>query len=241
MPPKSPTRSLVRITLGEQIYEQVKESVIDQTRPPGSRLNIDALAREFGVSSTPIREALARLEQEGLVRLELFAGYSVLPPPQPEYLVGLFQFRILWEGSCAETGAPRKDPEILATMEGAWRKMASIGLLGTRYREYRRFTEADAMFHQAIIDSAANPAMSAIYASLHVIMLQSRLYLTRTASGAPSEEVMSEHEAILHAYRIGDGAAARLAIERHFAGGCRRLHAATLAAECQGVVAIKDS
>lgn len=225
---RSPTtsRSIVRTALAEQIHEQIKESIIDQTRPPASRLNIDALARELGVSSTPIREALARLEQEGLVHLELFSGYSVVPPPEPEYLDGLLRFRTLWEGHCAELGAPRKDAKTLAAMTSAFNKMKAVRRLGTRFREYRRFTDADAAFHQAIIDGAENSAMSAIYARLHVIMLQSRLYLTRAKSGAPSAEVMREHAAILDAYEVGDGAAARLAIAKHFEGGCRRMRAA---------------
>src|SRR4051812_20279863 len=110
-PSRTATRAILRVTLAEQLQEQLKESIIDGTRPPSSRLNIDALAREFGVSSTPIREALARLEQEGLVRLELFAGYSVVPPPEPDYVIGLFELRILWEGHCAELGAAKRKPQ----------------------------------------------------------------------------------------------------------------------------------
>ena len=153
------TRVILRVTLAEQLHEQLKEGIIDGTRPPSSRLNIDALAREFGVSSTPIREALARLEQEGLVLLELFAGYSVVPPPKPEYVIGLLEFRILWEGHCAEVGAAKRKPETLAALIAAYDKMASVRRLGTRYREYRRFTEADGEFHQAIIDGVENPCL----------------------------------------------------------------------------------
>jgi DNA-binding GntR family transcriptional regulator len=219
----SPPRAVVRVALAEQLHEQLKESIIDGTRPPSSRLNIDALAREFGVSSTPIREALARLEQEGLVRLELFAGYSVVPLQEPDYVIGLFQFRILWEGHCAELAAPKRNAKTLAALTAAYQKMTSVRRLGTRYREYRRFTDADAEFHQAIIDGAENPAMTAIFAKLHVIMLQSRLLLTRSDSGAPSSEVMREHKAIMDAYEAGDGAAARKAVAAHFEGGCNRM------------------
>ena len=222
-PPRAAAGAIVRVTLAEQLHEQLKESIIDGTRPPSSRLNIDALAREFGVSSTPIREALARLEQEGLVLLELFAGYSVVPPPKPEYVIGLLEFRILWEGHCAEVGAAKRKPETLAALIAAYDKMASVRRLGTRYREYRRFTEADGEFHQAIIDGAENPAMTAIYSKMHVLMLQSRLLLTRSDSGAPNAEVMREHKAILDAYVAGDGAAARKAVAAHFEGGIRRM------------------
>ncbi|MGE8941795.1 GntR family transcriptional regulator [Leptospira interrogans] len=212
--------------MSEQTYEDIKERIIDQALPPGARLNIDALARELSISSTPVREALVRLEREQLVSLELYAGYSVAPPPKPEYLEGLLEFRILWEGHCALIGAPKKRPETLRVMEQCYKKMHAVRRLGARYREYRKFTDEDARFHQAIIDSAENPAMSKIYAGLHIILLQSRLYLTRSATGAPSEQVLGEHAAILEAFKAGDGEAARSAIVAHLEGGRARLRLA---------------
>jgi DNA-binding GntR family transcriptional regulator len=225
---KTAPRALVRTTVSEQTYEDIKERIIDQTLQPGARLNIDALARELSVSSTPIREALARLEREQLVSLELYAGYSVAPPPHPDYLEGLLNFRILWEGHCASIGAARRSAEILRTLEQSYKKMRGIRRLGTKYREYRKFTDEDSRFHQAIIDSAENPAMSKIYAGLHIILLQSRLYLTRSATGAPSENVLSEHERILQAFLDGNGEAARDAITAHLESGRARLQAAVL-------------
>jgi DNA-binding GntR family transcriptional regulator len=216
-------RTLLRTSVAEQIYEELKERIIDQSLPPGARLNIDALARELGASSTPIREALARLEREQLVMLELYAGYSVAPPPRPDYLEGLLDFRILWEGHCASVGAPLRRPETLRTLEQCFKKMRNTRRLGTRYREYRKFTDEDALFHQAIIDSAGNPAMSKIYSNLHIILLQSRLYLTRSVTGAPSSEVLSEHERILQAFLNGDGEEARIAVRDHLEGGRARL------------------
>lgn len=220
---KAAPRSIVRTTVSEQTYDDIKERIIDHSLAPGTRLNIDALSRELKVSSTPVREALARLEREQLVLLELYAGYSVAPPPEPAYLKGLLEFRMLWEGECALIGAPRKAPATLQVLEQSYKKMSSIKRLGTKFREYRKFTDEDAVFHQAIVDSAENPAMTKIYASLKIIMLQARLYLTRSVSGAPSEEVLSEHSSILQAYQAGDGEAARLAVVAHLKGGCARL------------------
>lgn len=216
-------RALVRTTVSEQTYNVIKERILDQALPSGARLNIDALARELSVSSTPIREALARLEREQLVSLELYTGYSVAPPPTPEYLEGLLEFRMLWEGHCALIGAPKKRSETLRAMEQSYKKMRAIRRLGTKYREYRKFTDEDARFHQAIVDSAENPAMSKIYAGLHIILLQSRLYLTHSATGAPSDKVLTEHEGILEAFLAGDGKAAQGAITSHLEGGRMRL------------------
>jgi len=68
-----------RQILTDGVYEAVKELVMDQHIEPRSRVNIDKLARDLGVSPTPVREALARLESDGLVIKEPLRGYSIAP------------------------------------------------------------------------------------------------------------------------------------------------------------------
>lgn len=223
------SRVIVRTTLSEQTYEAIKERILDQTLEPGVRLNIDSLSRELSVSSSPIREALARLEAERLVVSELYAGYAVAPKPSAKYLADLLEYRIMLESQCALLGAPRKDRQILAQMRQAYDRMAAIPRLGTRYREYRRFVQADAWFHQLLVDSADNEVMSTTYDSLHAILVQSRLYRTRKGGSAAYAEVMDEHTVILAAFDAGDGTAAADAVKAHLEGGRRRLISRELA------------
>jgi DNA-binding GntR family transcriptional regulator len=216
-------RSIVRTTLSEQTYEAIKERILDQTLPPGMRLNIDSLSRELAVSSSPIREALARLEAERLVVSELFSGYAVAPTPSASYLSALTEYRIVIESHCARVGAAKQNKATLTQMRQAYAKMDAVPLLGTRYREYRRFVEWDGKFHQILVDSAANEVMTVTYASLHALLVQSRLYRNREGGSTPSAEVMSEHRRILDAFENGDGEAAALAVREHLEGGRRRL------------------
>jgi DNA-binding GntR family transcriptional regulator len=216
-------RTIVRRTLSEQTYEAIKERILDQTLEPGARLNIDSLSRELGVSSSPIRESLARLEAERLVVSELYTGYAVAPKPSGRYLADLVDLRIVIEGHCALVGAPKKDTDILLQMRQAWERMSSVASIGTRYREYRRFVEADAWFHQLLVDSADNEAISETYESLHAIIIQSRLYRNRESGAARSIEVTNEHRLILDAFEAGDGRAAAAALREHLEGGRRRL------------------
>jgi DNA-binding GntR family transcriptional regulator len=222
-------RTIVRTTLSEQTYEALKERILDQTLEPGARLNIDSLSRELAVSSSPIREALARLEAERLVVSELYAGYAVAPKPSGKYLADLLEYRLVLESHCALIGAPKKDPQILTHMHQAYDRMAAIPRIGTRYREYRRFVQADAWFHQLLVDSAANEVMSTTYESLHAILIQSRLYRNREGGSTPSSEVMEEHTKILAAFDAGDGDAACEAVRIHLEGGRRRLISRELA------------
>lgn len=226
---KSTGKALIKTTLSERTYEAIKERIFDQTLLPGSRLNIDALSRELRVSSSPIREALARLATERLVNVELYTGYSVAPPPSLEYLHSLLNYRIVVEGHCARCGV-KNSPQSLTLLRQLCEKMAAIPRIGTKYREYRRFIEYDGEFHQVLVDSARNEVFSETYASLNAIILQSRLYLNRVG-GAPSDEVVDEHRLIVAAFEKGDGKAAEAAVRNHLEGGRRRLLSGRFLAE----------
>ncbi len=219
-------KSLQRTSLSDLTYEALKEQILDQKLAPGARLNIEALKRSRGVSSAPVREALVRLEAEPLVVLELYAGYSVAPHPTPEYLRQLLDFRILVEGHCARVGAARRHPATLALLKTLVGRMGQTRRLGAKYREYRKLTQADAQFHQAIVDSAGNEVLSEVYASKRAHLLMSRLFINRADAGRPAGVVTDEHRAILEAYLSGDGPGAERAVLRHLKSSGRRLLAA---------------
>lgn len=219
----APARGITRTTLSEQTYETLKERILDKTLPAGAKLNIDALSRELNVSSSPIREALARLEGERLVVSEVYAGCSVAPEPTAGYLHSLLDCRVVLEGHCARIGAPRKDPKVLDVLRSAYLEMAAIPAIGTKYREYRRFVQADARFHQAIVDSAANEVISGLYEGLNAIIMQSRLYRDRQGGSSRAHEVLDEHRRILATFEAGEGEAAARMLREHLEGGRRRL------------------
>ena len=219
-------KSLQRTSLSDLTYEALKEQILDQKLAPGARLNIDALTRSLKVSSSPVREALVRLEAERLVVLELYAGYTVAPHPSPDYLRQLFDFRILVEGHCARVGAPKQQPATLDLLQTLVKRMSLTKRLGAKYKEYRKIGQADAQFHQAIVDSAGNDVLSEVYASKRAHLLMSRLFINRADAGRPAGVVTDEHRAILEAYLAGDGPGAERAVLRHLKSSGRRLLAA---------------
>jgi DNA-binding GntR family transcriptional regulator len=218
-----PRPALNRTPLSEQIYEILKERILDQDLLPGARLNIDALARDLGASSSPLREALSRLEAERLVISAPFSGFTVAPAPSRAYLRDLIDFRIMLEARSAEIGAPRQDPEILAELRLMAQQMAGTRKLETHYKQYRRFVSADIRFHQAIVRSGGNEVIIDAYLGMNAILHQARLYLHRLSGEARAIEVAREHADILRAFEAGDGAAASIALRRHLEGGKRRL------------------
>ena len=227
----APTRPQIgRSGLTGQAYEALKEQILDQTIAPGARINIDQLVTELGVSSSPIREALARLLSERLVTFEPYIGYSAAPIHGDAWFRDMLHFRIMLEGAAASSGAPRRDPAIVSRLEEAFAEMGSSGL-GQHYRKYGRFNTADAKFHRTIIASAGNAVFVQVYNDLQPHVHYARLYLNR---GVEEEsDVAAEHAAIVTAYRDGDGEAAREAVVAHLTAGSARLLKSAAAARAR--------
>ena len=101
-----PRQKIERVALLDQVYEVLKERILDRAYQPGARLSIDALARELQVSSTPIREALGRLTAEGLVAAAPFVGFSVASMPTRKYYLDLYAFRLVIETWAAASQLP---------------------------------------------------------------------------------------------------------------------------------------
>src|SRR5690349_11044304 len=107
-------RPLKRSTLGEDVYAALQALIMEHTLAPGDRLNIDALARQLEVSPTPVREGLARLESDGLVRKKPLAGYTVSPLLTRDEFTEMFEMRLLLEPAAARWAAERADADLRA-------------------------------------------------------------------------------------------------------------------------------
>src|SRR5262245_38899724 len=95
----------MRVTLADGVYESIKALIMDHAVAPGDRTTIDALASQLGVSPTPVREALARLESDGLVRKRPLAGYTTTPLLSRAQFEELFEMRLLLEPAAARRAA----------------------------------------------------------------------------------------------------------------------------------------
>ena len=111
--------------LAEEVYRRIRADIMSLKLPPDTRVSVDSLARELGVSQTPIREALSMLEANGLVSKKHFTGYATAPRMDRAQLDELFEFRLL-----VEPHAARKATEAMVSTDVerlAW-WMKSYGL-----------------------------------------------------------------------------------------------------------------
>ena len=207
-----PTR---RNTLADEIYESVRTLVMDHVVAPGERINIDALARQLQVSPTPVREALARLEADGLVTKRPLAGYTATALLTRAQFDELIEMRLILECAAAQRAAGRAaaghlpGADLTALREAANLPDPVPGANG--FAGIAAFTAQDARFHHRLAEQAGNRML---YEA--VVRLRSHLHLFRlhfpTSHHGPSA---SEHHHVVDAVVAGDPDAARAGMRAH--------------------------
>ena len=208
-----------RQTLTDSVYEAVTELVMDQHIAAGARVNIDQVARQLNVSPTPVREALARLEMDGLVMKEPLRGYSVTPTLDTKTFNDLYDVRRLLEPFAARRAAERRDGNVLGVLDrelDGMRRLVgtSAGPAGSTYHDYRAFAMQDARFHEAIAGTSGNSLLSDTLRRLRSHLRLYRLYHRYYTMDIGAATVI-EHESILEAIRAGDAGGAEAAMLDH--------------------------
>ncbi len=202
-------RPLRRLTLTEDVYEAVKSLIMDHRIAPGERVTIDALARQLAVSPTPVREALARLEADGLVRKRAMAGYSTTPLLTRTEFDDLFEMRLLLECPAAARTATRVDA--VDTDSLAADAELPDRLDGDGYAGHAAFTAQDARFHERVAAASGNALLHAAIVRLHAHLHLHRLHFPATHLGTSG----AEHRRIVAAIAAGDPTAAAEAMRAH--------------------------
>jgi DNA-binding GntR family transcriptional regulator len=204
--------------LGGDVYEVLKQSIMDHIIEPGARLSIDALARELEVSQTPIREAMARLESDGLVNRVALRGYSASPVITRLELEDLFGLRLLLEPWAAGTAAERLDPDSAAALRTEMDSLTAVPD-GTDYEVYKTLAAHDARFHDLLLGTAGNEAVRQAFERTHCHLHLFRLhYATGSGLGA-----LREHRKVADAVLARKPLKARAAMEAHLNASLQRI------------------
>ena len=210
--------------LAQRTYRLLRDLMIRGRLPPGSRAVEAQLARKAGVSRTPVREALARLAQEGYLvpatsgrRIE----YQVAP-------LSADAMRELWGVIGALEG--QAVLSLGTMMSDEWSALAGdltrvnrklLEATSARPRDQDLISELQTAFHVCFMDRCAGPFLRALYDRVrpHV---QRYEWAYGTQSDAPYGPSIAEHEGIIMAIARGDGRGAKELLERHWARGAER-------------------
>lgn len=141
----------------DHVYDEMRRAVVEGRYPPGLRLVEQRLAEEFMVSRTPVREALRRLEAEGLVVVERNRGAQVRHL-SPQEIADLYDARSRLEAYAAELAAERCSEADIVTLDAAVTAfdaaVAAIGADGHDLAHVRRLDEANASIHGCLLDAS---------------------------------------------------------------------------------------
>ncbi len=160
-----------RGSLGERVYRHLCDQIIEGNIGYGETLNIKLIARELDVSSTPAREAIKRLEMEGVVTIKPQSTCLVRIPTRKSILNAL-DMRELLEVYCVETVYPTVEPERLAALQEIIRSMERIVEKRGQPRQVRDYIKQDRAFHTELCRLAQNDFIDKAYreTSLHLNM-----------------------------------------------------------------------
>ncbi|KAF4405350.1 MULTISPECIES: GntR family transcriptional regulator [Streptomyces] len=192
----------------ERVYAHIKQAVLDRTYEGGTLLTEGHLAEAVGVSRTPVREALLRLEVEGLIKLYPKKGALVLPVSVQE-IRDVVETRLLVEEHAVRKAVP-VTPQLAARLEELLADQRAHGAAG----DLTAFSVSDRCFHAEIVRSTGNEILIRLYDQLRDRQLRMGVAVMHQCPGRIDKSI-DEHTAILAALRDGDGEAAAGVVRRH--------------------------
>ncbi len=193
MPASAPTKQ-------QQVYEVLRERILSGMYGPGFRIVIDQVALEFAVSALPVREAIRRLEAEGLIVYRANAGAHVAPA-EPELFEANMTVLALLEGYATALAAPLLTVDDLAALEQRTDDMVAA----MERMDSLAFGRHNRAFHQIIYDRCPNPTLVAMLRDVdrRLDAIRTTVFVHIPYRGASS---VTEHRELIELLRAGAAA-----------------------------------
>ncbi|WP_405458349.1 GntR family transcriptional regulator [Streptomyces sp. NBC_00101] len=192
----------------ERVYSHIKEAVLERRYEGGTLLTEGDLAVAVGVSRTPVREALLRLEVEGLIKLYPKKGALVLAVSAQE-IADVVETRLLVEEFAARKAVPAS-PRLIARLEELLAEQSALARVG----DLAAVSVADRCFHAEIVRNAGNQILSRLYDQLRDRQLRMGVAVLEAHPDRIAANI-TEHSELLDAIRSGDAEEAARVVRRH--------------------------
>jgi DNA-binding GntR family transcriptional regulator len=206
---------ITRSVLSEQVKGRLLKAILDGTYPPGARIVETRVAKEFGTSQAPVREALRDLEALGVVDSAPFKGARVRRPSTEE-LLEAFDVRAILEGHGAVLAMEHMTDAAFSSLEELTEAMRAAALAGDPYRE----ATADTEFHRLIMHHSGNATLERVWGTLEPFL---RTYITIVSPGVNRRAVAERHIPIISALRQKDPVLIEEAFRVHFEEAAKAL------------------
>lgn len=199
-------------SLRDEAYHLLRDRILNHEYPPNHRFNLNELEAQLGISRTPLKEALHRLEMDGLVTIRPRRGTYVTAIDVRD-VAESFDVRAMLECAAAESVVENASDDEIARLRAINDEMIRLAEQDDYYAMLARHIELDQEMHRLYISCARNRRLMAIYdqidTHLQVARVQRKFHPPDTA------ETRREHEAILQALEDRDAEALRAAMKAH--------------------------
>jgi DNA-binding GntR family transcriptional regulator len=201
--------------LGGRVYSYLRSAIVSGKVPPEGRLVEQEIARELGVSRTPVREALHKLEREGLIEHFQNRGFAV-PGGTESQIAEIFEIRSILEGYILRIACESATDDLLADLKSLL-KEAERCLGESRIEELHRI---NTLFHDRILQQVSGRArLKGLVKDLREYVLRYRAATLRFPGGA--ERTVKGHESIILALETGDSDLCERIMRAHVEGAKR--------------------
>ena len=197
--------------LVNRLHSELRKQVVTRIIPPGTKLSEPQLSKRWGVSRTPIREVLRKLETEGLVDFFPYRGF-VVSSISIEDLDHIYTIKIALEGLAGRIATPiiASEPEKMRIIQNLLREMEFCSKKG----DVENYSKKNLQFHVCIWEWCGNPWLTKI---LFNLSSQLNRFILR-ALHVPNriEKSVKEHRKILEAFKMGNARRVEKAVGIHF-------------------------
>ena len=211
--PKAGSREVVRVTISEQIKEQLMEDIFHHKYKPGDKMVESALAKEFNVSQTSIREALRSLIAMGFLESEPFKGITVKKLSRQD-LIEVYTVRGALESLAATLAAERITKEEIAELESINEEMIRASEEGNIPKRIK----LNISFHETLIRASGNKLILKLY---EYLQFGSWSMMTGTLSAMNPEMIAKRHRPVIDAIKSRDPERIERAMKEHIETGTK--------------------
>jgi DNA-binding GntR family transcriptional regulator len=200
--------AITRSVLSEQVKGRLLQAILDGRYAPGARIVETRVAKEFGTSQAPVREALRDLEALGVVEVTAFRGARVRHPSAEE-LLEAFEVRAVLETQAAWLALESITEDDLRALDDLVDQMRVAAEAGDPYAE----ATADAAFHGHVMRLSGNATLERVWRTLEPFL---RTYITIASAGVDRRAIAERHAPLVAALRSRDPREVQAAVEFHF-------------------------
>lgn len=201
-------QSSAPVSLEKFAYDSIKKAILEFHFKPGDALVEADLSKQLNISKTPVRDALTRLEREGLVTKVAYTG-TYVGEITAQGVMEVFEIRAVLEGLAARQAAVNFTSADLTQAEELLSRQAGLLARG----ELTGASEVNRQFHALILQRSNNQHLRSMLANLDDHIQRYRV-LSKAQRGTQSASVQ-EHQSVLDAIRAGDAAGAETAMKTH--------------------------